>query len=145
MSVLDQLRALEREVQQRLRELRPLVAEYRDLEKVAERLGLKRDEDEPAQTPAAKPAAARQEQGEALASSGAQARGGEANCGEARRDGASLQARGRGQAEAGGRERPRREAQAGAPACGGRARATRAGRAAAGARTARDHGGRTRR
>ena len=57
MSVLDQLRALEREVQQRLRELRPLVAEYRDLEKVAARLGLKRDADEPAQAPAAKPAA----------------------------------------------------------------------------------------
>ena len=79
MSVLDQLRALEREVQQRLRELRPLVAEYRDLEKVAERLGLKRDADEPAQTPAAEARAARQGQGEARASSGAQARGGEAN------------------------------------------------------------------
>ena len=44
MSVLDQVRALEQQVQQRLRELRPLVAEYRDLEQVAERLGLKRDD-----------------------------------------------------------------------------------------------------
>src|SRR3954453_10651218 len=57
MLVLDQLRGLEREVQQRLRELRPLVAEYHDLEKLAKRLGIKRDEPEPAQTPAAKPAA----------------------------------------------------------------------------------------
>ena len=48
MSVLNQLRSLEQQVQKRLRELRPLVAEYRELEKVAERLGLKRDEDEPA-------------------------------------------------------------------------------------------------
>jgi hypothetical protein len=47
MSVLDQLRSLEQQVLERLRELRPLVAEYRDLEKVAERLGLKREDDEP--------------------------------------------------------------------------------------------------
>ena len=74
MSVLDQLRALERQVQQRLRELGPLVAEYRDLEKVAERLGLKRDDETtgeatpadageraaaPARKPAAKPRAKR--------------------------------------------------------------------------------------
>jgi transposase-like protein len=57
MSVLDQLRALEQQVQQRLRELRPLVAEYRDLEKVAQRLGLKRAESEPAESPSATPAA----------------------------------------------------------------------------------------
>src|SRR5919108_3992228 len=56
MSVLDQLRALEQQVQRRLRELGPLVAEYRDLEKVAERLGLKRAEDEAAETAAAKSA-----------------------------------------------------------------------------------------
>src|SRR5919108_6306126 len=56
MSVLDQLRALEQQVEKRLRELRPLVAEYRDLEKVAERLGLKRDESEPTEAPTAKPA-----------------------------------------------------------------------------------------
>src|SRR4051794_4982930 len=64
MSVLDQLRALEQQVQQRLRELRPLVAEYRELEKVAERLGLKREDDEPAAAdasaaPPAKPRAER--------------------------------------------------------------------------------------
>lgn len=52
MSVLDQVRALEQQVQQRLRELRPLVAEYRDLEQVAERLGLKRDDGEAVKTAA---------------------------------------------------------------------------------------------
>jgi hypothetical protein len=41
MSVLDQLRAIEQHVERRLRELAPIVAEYRDLQKVAERLGLK--------------------------------------------------------------------------------------------------------
>src|SRR4051794_19584033 len=56
MSVLDQLRGLERDVQQRLRELRPLVSEYHDLEKLAKRLGIKRDDNAPAKTPAAKPA-----------------------------------------------------------------------------------------
>src|SRR4051812_33763637 len=44
MSVLDQVRALEQQVLQRLREVGPLVAEYRDLQKVAERLGLKHDD-----------------------------------------------------------------------------------------------------
>jgi hypothetical protein len=58
MSVLDQLRAIEQQVEKRLRELAPLVAEYRDLEKVAERLGLRRDERESAETAAAKPPAA---------------------------------------------------------------------------------------
>src|SRR3954465_2809723 len=43
MSVMDELRALEQRVQKRLRELAPRVAEYRDLEKVAERLGIKRE------------------------------------------------------------------------------------------------------
>src|SRR3954469_3514660 len=50
MSVLDEVRALEQRVRQRLRELGPLVAEYHDLEKVAERLGLKRDDDEATDT-----------------------------------------------------------------------------------------------
>src|SRR3954447_5280480 len=43
MSVLDEVRALEQRVLKRLQELGPLVAEYRDLEKVAQRLSLKRD------------------------------------------------------------------------------------------------------
>jgi transposase-like protein len=57
MPVLDQLRVIEQQVEKRLRELAPLVAEYRDLEKVAERLGLKRDAPELTDAPAAKPAA----------------------------------------------------------------------------------------
>ncbi len=74
MSVLDQLRSIEQQVLARLRELRPLVAEYRDLEKVADRLGLKREDDEPArgadastapQAPNAKPPAKRAAAGRA--------------------------------------------------------------------------------
>ena len=57
MSVLDQLRALEQQAEKRLRELAPLVAEYRDLQKVAERLGLKRDAPEASDPAAAKPPA----------------------------------------------------------------------------------------
>ena len=52
-AVLDQLRAIEQQVERRLRELAPLVAEYRDLQKVAERLGLKSDTPEPTSAPAA--------------------------------------------------------------------------------------------
>jgi transposase-like protein len=52
MSVLDQLRAIEQHVEQRLRELAPMVAEYRDLKKVAERLGLKGLAEEPTEAPA---------------------------------------------------------------------------------------------
>jgi hypothetical protein len=40
VSVLDDFRAAERRVAQRLKELEPAVAEYRELEAVAERLGL---------------------------------------------------------------------------------------------------------
>src|SRR3954449_10584725 len=57
---MDELRALEQRVQKRLRELAPKVAEYRDLEKVAERLGIKREPlPEPPDTEPAKPAAKR--------------------------------------------------------------------------------------
>src|SRR4051794_5381433 len=41
MSLLDQARRFERQVTDRLRELEPLVREYDQLRKVAERLGLK--------------------------------------------------------------------------------------------------------
>jgi hypothetical protein len=40
VSVLDQFRTAEEQVAQRLRELKPLVAEYHELEHVAQRLGL---------------------------------------------------------------------------------------------------------
>jgi hypothetical protein len=41
-SVLDQFRTAEQRVAERLRELEPLVEEYRELEQVAQRLGLER-------------------------------------------------------------------------------------------------------
>jgi ribosomal protein S25 len=44
MTVLDDLRGLESRVATRLRELRPLVEEYRALEEVAQRLGLDRED-----------------------------------------------------------------------------------------------------
>jgi hypothetical protein len=40
VSVLDQFRSVEQRVAERLRELKPLVEEYRELEQVAKRLGL---------------------------------------------------------------------------------------------------------
>ena len=46
MSVLDDFRAAEQRVAQRLKELAPAVAEYRELEAVAQRLGI--DSDAPA-------------------------------------------------------------------------------------------------
>ena len=48
MSVLDQFRTAEEQVAKRLRELKPLVAEYHELEHVAQRLGLSVSDDEPA-------------------------------------------------------------------------------------------------
>ena len=44
MSVIDELKGLEDRVARRLKELRPLVEEYRELEQVAQRLGVSRDE-----------------------------------------------------------------------------------------------------
>jgi hypothetical protein len=45
MSVIDQFRSAEQRVAERLRELKPLVEEYEELEQVARRLGLNVDED----------------------------------------------------------------------------------------------------
>jgi hypothetical protein len=44
LSVLDQFRSAEERVAKRLRELKPLVEEYQELERVAQRLGLNLDE-----------------------------------------------------------------------------------------------------
>src|SRR4051794_21456234 len=52
VSVLDQFRDAEQRVAQRLKELEPAVAEYRELEEVAQRLGL--DASKTATSPAAK-------------------------------------------------------------------------------------------
>jgi MarR family len=51
VSVLDQFRTAEHEVAKRLRELKPLAAEYHELEQIAQRLGLSLDDDA---TPAGK-------------------------------------------------------------------------------------------
>ena len=53
MSVLDQFRTAEEQVAKRLRELKPLVAEYHELEHVAQRLGLSVGGDAPAAGPRA--------------------------------------------------------------------------------------------
>src|SRR5436190_2068034 len=53
MAVLDQLKDLERQVAGRLRELEPLVAEYQELQQVAQRLGIERQAAESAPAPAA--------------------------------------------------------------------------------------------
>jgi len=45
VSVLDQFRTAEERVAERLRELKPLVDEYRELEQVAQRIGLSLNED----------------------------------------------------------------------------------------------------
>jgi hypothetical protein len=45
VSVLDQFRNAEQRVAERLRELKPLVEEYQELEQVAQRLGLNLNED----------------------------------------------------------------------------------------------------
>ena len=60
MSVIEDLKGLEDRVAQRLAELRPLVDEYRELEQVAERLGLSQDATKvrPAATGTARPSRA---------------------------------------------------------------------------------------
>jgi hypothetical protein len=52
MAVLDQLKDLERQVAGRLRELEPLVAEYQELQQVAQRLGIERAAADSAAAPA---------------------------------------------------------------------------------------------
>ena len=58
MSVIDELKGLEDRVAQRMTELRPLVDEYRELEQVAQRLGVTRPLRLTRRRPAAEPAAA---------------------------------------------------------------------------------------
>jgi ribosomal protein S25 len=52
MSVLDDLQGLEKRVQDRMREIRPMLAEYQQLENVAKRLGLNVDEESAQRQPA---------------------------------------------------------------------------------------------
>ena len=80
MSVLDQFRTAEEQVAKRLRELKPLVAEYQELEQVAQRLGLSLSNDAPAAGPrpaaSTKPARPRQRTAKAAARSAASKRNG---------------------------------------------------------------------
>jgi hypothetical protein len=75
VSVIDELKGLEDRVAQRMTELRPLVDEYRELEQVAQRLGVTAPA--PADTPAPRRRArrrARSSSAPATASAGTRAR-----------------------------------------------------------------------
>jgi uncharacterized membrane protein len=97
VSVLDQFRTAEEQVAKRLRELKPLVAEYRELEHVAQRLGLNVSDDAPAPgtrpPTSTKPARRRRRAAKAAARSGAPERDGSANSGTTKASVAATQAR----------------------------------------------------
>ena len=97
MSVLDQFRTAEEQVAKRLRELKPLVAEYHELEHVAQRLGLSVSDDAPAtgtRPPAStKPARHRRRTAKAPARSEASKRDGSADGGTAKASVAATPAR----------------------------------------------------
>jgi hypothetical protein len=88
VSVLDQFRTAEEQVAKRLRELKPLVAEYQELEHVAQRLGLSVSNDAPAAGPrppaSAKPARRRRRTAKTAARSAASKRDGSADGGTAK-------------------------------------------------------------
>jgi MarR family len=97
MSVLDQFRTAEEQVAKRLRELKPLVAEYHELEHVAQRLGLSVGDDVPAagtRSPASvKPARRRRRAAKTAPRSAASKRDGSADGGAAKSSVAATQAR----------------------------------------------------
>jgi hypothetical protein len=98
VSVLDQFRTAEEQVAKRLRELKPLVAEYHELEQVAQRLGLSVSNDAPAPDTrpptSTKPARRRRRAAKAAARSAASKRDGSADTGTAKASVAATQARG---------------------------------------------------
>ena len=97
VSVLDQFRTAEEQVAKRLRELKPLVAEYHELEHVAQRLGLSVSDDAPAagtRPPAStKPARRRRRAAKTAARSAAAKRDGSADGGTTKASVAATQAR----------------------------------------------------
>ena len=97
MSVLDQFRTAEEQVAKRLRELKPLVAEYQELEQVAQRLGLSVSNDAPAAGPpratSTRPGRRRQRTAKAAARSAASKRNGSADGGTAKPSVVATQAR----------------------------------------------------
>jgi MarR family len=97
VSVLDQFRTAEEQVAKRLRELRPLVAEYHELERVAQRLGLSVNDDTPApgKQPASTTAARRRRRAATTgARSAASRRDASADGGTAKTSAAATRARG---------------------------------------------------
>jgi uncharacterized membrane protein len=88
VSVLDQFRTAEEQVAKRLRELKPLVAEYHELEQVAQRLGLSVSNDAPAADTrpptSTEPARRRRRTAKATARSAALKRNGSADGGTAK-------------------------------------------------------------
>jgi hypothetical protein len=97
VSVLDQFRTAEEQVAKRLRELKPLVAEYHDLEHVAQRLGLSVSDDAPAAgtrpPTSTKPARRRRRAAKTATRSAAPKRDGSADRGTANAAVAAAQAR----------------------------------------------------
>jgi hypothetical protein len=97
VSVLDQFRTAEEQVAKRLRELKPLVAEYHELEHVAQRLGLSVSDDAPGagtRPPAStKPARRRRRAAKTAARSAASKRDGSADGGTAKASVKATQAR----------------------------------------------------
>jgi uncharacterized membrane protein len=97
VSVLDQFRTAEEQVAKRLRELKPLVAEYHELEQVAQRLGLSISNDTPAPGPrppaSTKPGRRRRRAANAPTRSAASRRDGSADGGTAKASAAATPAR----------------------------------------------------
>jgi hypothetical protein len=97
VSVLDQFRTAEEQIAKRLRELKPLVAEYHELEQVAQRLGLSVNDDAPGagtRPPAStKPARRRRRPAKTATRSAASKRDGSADGGTAKASVAATPAR----------------------------------------------------
>jgi hypothetical protein len=97
VSVLDEFRTAEEQVAKRLRELKPLVAEYQQLEQVARRLGLSVSNDTPAPGPrppaSTKPGRRRRRAANATTRSAASKRDGSADAGTAKASVAATPAR----------------------------------------------------
>jgi hypothetical protein len=98
VSVLDQFRTAEEQVAKRLRELKPLVAEYQELDQVARRLGLSVSNDAQAagaRPPApAEPARRRRRAAKAVTRSAASKRDGSAGSGTTKAAVVATQGRG---------------------------------------------------
>jgi hypothetical protein len=142
MSLVDQVRKLEKEVMDRLKELEPLTREYDQLRKVAHRLGLKYTPGSPKSDDGAKPSATRRRMAKPAAKRAArkpakvqavQSRGRSAAEPSAKPRGTrsttapKAEAKATGGAKTAARARPRRRAAASRQRSGGRRAAARPG------------------